>query len=144
MKNMELFKFPKNENILIALLIILVLNVFTNYLEIDADYYFNGEQIETIFYVQENIPQNSTILVPDLDKQNYLYDLLIGYKLKMCDNSKRGLYDSIRGKLTSSKERFAIVDTSVMNPIDLKGFLSDEKFIILFRNDINIVLEYNY
>lgn len=140
----ELFNFPKSKNVIIAVLIILSLNIFVNYIRIDLYYDFSSGQVETLFFIQENIPRNSTILVPDLGKKNYLYDLLIDYKFKYMDNRKEHLYDNVRGSLYSWKVKYLVIDISVINRKQLELFLNDHIFEILYNNTQNILFVYKH
>lgn len=138
----KLFKTPKVENFFIAILIILTLNIFVNYLRIDLVYDFPSDQIETIFFIQENIPKNSTIIVPDLRDKNYIYDLLIDHDIKFLNNKMLGFYDVAKGQLYSLKIAYLVIDLSAVELKYINQFRSDKGFKILYENDLNIVFKY--
>ncbi|GAH03255.1 unnamed protein product [marine sediment metagenome] len=135
------FKF---EYLIVPILIILSFNVYINHEKIKLAYDFSSDQIDTIFFIQENIPENSKIIVPDLKYQNYVYDLLIGYECEKLDNSKKYFYVNTKGMMYSTSTRYLVVDISIIDKNDLNQFRDDENFEILYENDLNIVFKYNF
>lgn len=142
MSNEKMFKFPKIENYIIIVLVILSLNLFIHNLNIGLYYRFSSDQVDTIFYISKNIPENNTILVPDLYKKNYLYDLLPDYDLIFLDNNKLGVYDIYKGILISMHKQYAIIDLTEINSKYLNQFKNDVRFKILYENNHNIVFKF--
>lgn len=142
----KLFKGLDNEYLIIAAILIILLNVITRNIvyNVEHTYNFTSDQTDTILYIQENIPNNYTILLPDLNEKNYLYNLLVGYKIKLYDNAKRGLYDATRGFLMTYNERYLVIDTTLINPLDYEQFLKDGEFLIIYSNNQNIIFWYDY
>jgi len=134
-------KCSKIHIIPIIILLVLSFNVFINYLKLDVVYDFNSDEIETIFYIQENIPKNSKILVPDLKERNYIYELLIEYEYEYWDNSNKYFYDIIKGYLKSMNLKFIVINISIIEPKQLDHFKNDENFEILFENGYNIIFK---
>lgn len=136
------FKVPIIKIIIILILIILSFNIYLNYVKIELPYKYSSDQIETIFFIHRNVPENSEIFVPDISDKNYIYELLIGYKYRIYDSKHEHLYQYIKNKLIKLNIQYLIIDLSKISKIQLDFFKSDEKFIILFENEINIVVKY--
>jgi len=139
----NMFKFPKVENLVIGIFIILSLNIIINYLNIEIYYEFSSDQVDTIFFLNQNIPENSTILVPDLKEKNYLYDLLTKHELMFLDNTKIGVYDIYRGILISMNKEYLVIDIITINPKYLSQFQDYDRFETIFENDQNIVFKFH-
>ncbi len=142
----KLFKDIPREQLIMGALFIILLNVILKDVahDIEHTYNFNSDQIDTILYIHQRVPKNYMLILPDLGEKNYLYDLLVGYDYKLYDNAKRGLYDKVRGFLTTYNERYAVIDLTLINPMDYEEFLNDEEFIIIYSNSQNIIFWYNY
>lgn len=137
-------KFPINKIFLIIILGILALNIFVNYEKLNLVYKYNTEQIETIFFIHDNIPENSKILVPYIGNRTYLYELLIGYEYVIYNSKQENLYIYIKGVVICLKLKFVVIDTSITNPHQLDLLMNNKNFNVLFENDLNIVLEYTF
>ena len=139
----EYFKETKIRIFIIVILSILSINIFITQEKFNLVYKYNSEQIETIFYIHENIPENSKILVPNIADRNYLYDLLIRYEYQRYDCNRKYLYNYLRGILKDSNYNHVVVDLSMMEPSQLDLLKDDNCFILLFENDLNIVFKYH-
>ena len=72
--------FLKVESLVIAFLLISSFNIFLNHKRILYKYNFSQDQIEMMFYIQENISIDSKILASDLEGLRVIYFLITEYE----------------------------------------------------------------
>ena len=136
-------KFFKIENIIITLILISSLSTLVAHQRIYSSCYFEQEQIETIFYIKENVPNNSKILVSDLnDEANFFYNLLSTYRVYKWDFefSENNFNETIDYIIEKDIE-YILLDYTMINSTEKSYFTSYLYFDELYENDYNIVFE---
>ena len=143
MKNNYISKFFRLENILIALLLgSSISTIFTNQ-RIYTSYYFEQEHIEAIFYIKENVPENSKILVSDFDHTtNSFYDLLSTYKVYIWDfEFSENSFNETIDYIIEKDIEYILLDDTTVNSTERSIIKNYFYFEELYENDICIIFE---
>ena len=136
-------KFVRIEYILISILLVSICSIVIAHQRIYYSYYFEDEHIETVFYIKENIPDDSKILVSDFDHTtNSFYNLLSTYKYYIWDfefseNTFNETLDYIREKGID----YILLDDTRINSTEKRIFKSYPYFEEVYENNINVLLE---
>jgi len=138
-------KFLKIENIIIILLLISSMGLFVNRSKASNEYYFNKDHIDTIFYIKDNIPENSKILVNFYDGTgDALHSALSNYKLYDWEFSEgENNINEIKQYIVDKNIKFVLIDLETVNSTELDSFLLDPTYKNLFENEIHVLLEFN-
>ena len=143
MKNNHISKFFRLENILIALLLgSSISTIFTNQ-RIYTSYYFEQEHMEAIFYIKENVPENSKILVSDFDHTtNSFYDLLSTYKVYIWDfEFSENSFNETIDYIIEKDIEYILLDDTTVNSTERSIIKNYFYFEELYENDICIIFE---
>ncbi len=148
----KISKIVKFENIIIATIII---SSYTNYYNIiwQSDYkfyyyHFNDNQIESIFYMKENIPPNSKILVSNFtwyqDYNLILYLLIYDYQYILWDFGQENSYNKTINYLSQYNISYLLMDLQLIHSTQLNYFfLNTEQFTNIYENNRNSIFKYN-
>ncbi len=143
-------KFLKIESIMVTTLL---LSSFSNYLinqqnyyPWTEDYFFNDDQINTIFFINDKIPIGAKILVSDYGfhrgiDYNEIYNLLYNFEYIIWDFSVKNVYNLTRSYIITNNTKYILVDLQRINSSELSYFSSDEDLTIIFQNSRNIILQ---
>jgi len=141
--NKKFFSILRIENILITLILISSISSIYAHQRIYSSYYFEQDQIETIFYIKENVPYNSKILVSDFnDGPNCLYNLLSTYKVYKWDfEFEKNTFNETINYILEKDIEYILLDYTMINSTEKSYFTSYFGFDELYENDYNIVFE---
>lgn len=145
LKNNTFSKFFRMENIIITILLISLSSTFIVHRDVDYNVYFEKEQIETIFYIKDNIPEDSKILVNFYDGMgDALHSMLSTYDLYDWEFSE-GKNDILKIKqyIKEKNIEYILLDLEYVNSTELYNFTSSPHFENLYENEIHIFFEYN-
>ena len=142
-KNEFLSKFLRIENIVITLLLISTLSIFDSHKAIYLSYYFEQDQIDTIFYIKEKVPKNSNILVSDFnDGPNCLYNLLSAYDVYKWDfEFRKNTFNETLDYIREKNIEYILLDFTMINSTEKGYFTGYYGFDKLYENEFNIVFE---
>ncbi len=142
-RNTTISKFVRIENIVISLLIISSLATLVSQQRIYTSYYFEKDQIDTIFYIKENIPDESKILVSDFnDGPNCLYNLLSTYKVYKWDfEFSENTFNETIEYIIDKGIDYILLDYTMINSTEKGFFTSYYYFDDLYENDYDIIFE---
>ena len=145
LKNNIFSKFFRIENILTTILLISVCSTFIVNRNIEYNVHFEKEQIETIFYIKDNIPEDSKILVHWYgDTQDALYSLLSTYKIYDWDFSEgENNIIEIKEYIRDKHIEYVLLDLETVSSIELFNFTSDLHFEYLYENEVHIFFKYH-
>ncbi|MFX1394831.1 MAG: hypothetical protein ACFFAH_14825 [Promethearchaeota archaeon] len=138
-------KLLRFENIIITILLISVFS--TILIHRDVSYYleFEEEHVETMFYIKDNIPSDSKILVNFYDGTgDALTSLLNTYKVYDWEFSE-GENDiiAIKEYIEDKNIEYVLLDLETVSSIELYNFTSDPRFENIYENEIYILFEYD-
>ena len=105
-------------------------------------YNFSQDQIETMFYIQEEIPIDSKILTSDLEGLRVLYFLLTEYETSPW-NFEINSYNTTKIYLNEENIDYMLIDLTRINSTELNNYTNANHFENLYENDINIFFIYN-
>ncbi|MFX0072593.1 MAG: hypothetical protein ACFFAO_16030 [Candidatus Hermodarchaeota archaeon] len=136
-------KILKIERLMVSIILISIISMSFVNRRIYYTYYYEQDQVETMFYIKENIPENSRILVPDFgDTKNAFYNLLSTYKYykweyEFEDNSFNETLDYIE----DNSIKYILLDLDLINSTEESYFKHYSDFEEIYENDRNIVYE---
>ena len=145
LRNNIFSKFFRIENIIITMLLISVCSTFIVHREVYYNVYFEKDHIETIFYIKDNIPEDSKILVHFYeDTGDALHSLLSTYDLYDWEFSE-GKNDvaAIKEYIRDKNIDYVLLDLETVSSIELYNFTSDPHFENLYENEIHMFFEYD-
>jgi len=133
----------KIENIIVLLVLISSMSVLQSDQRIYASYYFEKDQIDTIFYIKENVPYDSKILVSDFnDGPNCLYNLLSTYqKYKWDFEFDKNTFNETLEYIIEKGIEYILLDYTMINSTEKSYFTSFLYFDEMYENEYNIVFE---
>ncbi len=137
-------KFFKIENIVIIILLISVFSTFMVHRNVYYHVYFEEEHFETIFYIKDNIPEDSKILVHFYDDYgDALHSILSTYdlydwKFRAGENDIIGIKQYILEK----NIEYVLLDLEKVSSTELYNFTSDIRYENLYENDVHMLFEY--
>ena len=134
--------FLKVESLIIAFLLISSFNTFLKHKRILYKYNFSQDQIEMMFYIQENISIDSKILASDLEGLRVIYFLIAEYEYFPW-NFEINSYNATKTYLNEVTIDYVLIDLTRINSTELNNFTNDIHFDNLFENDINILFKYS-
>ena len=136
-------KFFKIENLIIISVLISSLSVLHSDQRIYSSYYFEKDQIDTIFYIKENVPNGKKILVSDFnDGPNCLYNLLSTYRVYKWDfEFDKNKFNETIDYIIDKDIDYILLDFTMINSTEKSYFTSYLYFDELYENDFNIVFE---
>lgn len=136
----------KVENAIITLILISCLSTLISNQRIYYSYYFEQEHVEAIFYIKENIPDDSKILVSDFDDTtNSFYNLLSTYKyyiwdFEFSDNNFNETIDYIIDK----NIEYLMIELTSINSTEKSHFKNHIYFDKLYENELYLILEVKF
>jgi len=134
------------ENILIATILISSLSALNiNRSRIYISYYFEKGQIDTIFYIKENVPDNSRILVHFYDGTgDALHSLLSTYKTYDWEFEKNeNNFTEILRYIDEKGIEYILLDLDQLNSTEISYFKNYTRFEKLYENDYHLLYEYD-
>jgi len=134
--------FLKVESLVIAFLLISSFDTFLKHKRILYKYNFSQDQIEMMFYIQENITTDSKILTSDLEGLRVIYFLITEYEYFLW-NFEINSYNTTITYLNEVTIDYVLIDLTRINSTELNNFTNDNHFENLYENDINIFFKYN-
>ncbi len=144
MSNKFLSKFLRIEYIVLSTLLVSVFSTYIIHHKVYYSYYFEQEEIDTIFYIKEHVPEDSKILVHYYDGMgDALHSLLSTYRLydrEFSENENDIL--EIKEYIKDKNIEYVLLDLSTLNSTELYNFTSDYRFDKLYENDVHIFFEY--
>ena len=143
LRNTFLSKIIRIENIIVILLLISVFSSVFVHKRIYLSYYFEKDQIDSIFYIKQNVPEDSKILVSDFnDGPNCLYNLLSTYKVYKWDfEFAENTFNETIDYIIEKKIEYILLDYTMINSTELSFFNNYLEFKNLYENDFNIIFE---
>ena len=138
-------KILRIENIVLILLIISLFSTLIIHREISYHLEFEEEHLETMFFIKDNIPEDSIILVHFYDGVgDALHSLLSTYKLYdwEFEENKNDL-PGIMLYIEEKDVEYVLLDLETVNSTELFFFTSDLRFENIYENEIHILFEYN-
>jgi len=153
-KDKSISNLPYIKPFFILLLVSSTLGTYYfNFYQKDYPYFyrylnFRDDQIESIFFIKENIDPNSNILVSDFSdyKQfdNVLYRLLNNYNYFIWNFSVRNSYFITKNYSIHNNIEYILLDYATINSTELVLFISDiSNFTRIYENNRNILLKLN-
>lgn len=110
-----------------------------------SGYYFEDEQIDSIFYIKDHIkPQD--LLVPNFTfnlPKNRIYLLIWEYNKILWDYNIPNSYEETKALLLFQNLSYLLIDFRYINDTEVLNFKIDDKFEVIYENDINIFLKFN-
>ena len=142
-KKSYFLKLLRIENIVIFMILV---SIFSNSIanrRIYYSYYFEQDQIDTIFYIKENVPEDSNILVPDLgDKFNFYYNLLSTYDYYIWEfEFSENTFNETLAYIIKKDIEYILLDRTLINSTEKGNFTSYIYFDELYKNDHDIIFE---
>jgi len=133
----------KIENILITIVLISILSASFANRRIYTSYYFEQDQIETIFYIKENIPEDSKILVSDFGNgPNCLYSLLSTYDFHKWDfEFDKNTFNETLEYIIDERIEYILLDYTMINSTEKGYFTGYSDFDKMYENEYNIVFD---
>lgn len=109
---------------------------------------FRDDQIESIFFIKENIDPNSNLLVSDFSDyrqyDNVLYRLLNDYNYFLWNFSIKNSYFITKNYSIHNNIEYILLDYATINSTELVLFISDiSNFTKIYENNRNIILKLN-
>lgn len=154
----NIFKSLKNKyisktfNIRSILTLILLTSAFSNYylnLHYNSypgviDYKFKPEEIESLFYIKENVPDSSKILVYDYESsRNVIYFNLYNYNYTLWNYEINESYNITKNYVNENNITFILISRLKIDAIEFNYFLNDTiRFIVLFQNSRNTIFRF--
>jgi len=132
----KIFKILRIENLLLITLIISSFTTFIMHRNISYGYIFSEFQVKTIFFIKENIPEDSKIMVAELP----LYDLLKSYDLYFW-NFENDNITEIENYVSEEKIEYLLLDLTIMNSTLAERINNETDFDIIYENNHNILFE---
>jgi hypothetical protein len=141
--NKILLKFVRIENFIIIIFLISSFSTIIAHQRIYSSYYFEKDQIDTIFYIKEHVPYDSNILVSDFDdRQNFFYNLLSTYDVYKWDfEFEKNTFNETLDYIIRKDIKYILLDYTIINSTEKSYFTSYPYFDELYENDYNIVFE---
>lgn len=110
-----------------------------------GNYHYSDDQIESIFFIKENIPTGSKILVPDVAYSPagcWIYSLLNDHNTTVWDFSKPNWYNSTKIYLQQNNITYLVIDKLLTTSTQLSDFLMIyQNMTIIYQNNLNIIFE---
>ena len=137
-------KFFKIENIVITILLISVFSTFIVHRNVYYHVYFEEEHFETIFYIKDNIPEDSKILVHFYDDYgDALHSLLSTYKLYDWEfSANENDIIEIKQYIRDKNIKYVLLDLEKVSSTELNNFTCDTRFENLYENNVFVLFEY--
>jgi len=141
LKNKYFSKLFKIENIFIAIILTSSFSSILVSQRLYYTYYFERDQIDTIFYIKKNVPEDSKILVSDLgDDFNFFYNLLSTYKYYIWDfEFTENTFNETIDYIIKKDIKYILLDYETINSTEKGYFTSFSDFDERYENDRNIV-----
>ena len=146
LKQNSIFGLFKVENTIITLILISCLSLLITDQRIYYSYYFEQEHIDAIFYIKENIPDDSKILVSDFDDTiNSFYDLLSTYKCYIWDFEFSGNYfNETIDYIIDKNIEYLMIELTSINSTEKSDFKNYIYFDKLYENGVYLILEVKF
>lgn len=110
-----------------------------------GNYHYSDNQIDSIFFIKDNIPTGSKILVPDIvysPAGNWIYSLLNDHNTTVWEFSKPNCYNSTKSYLLQNNVKYLLIDLTLIQKTQLDLFLINfQNFEIIYQNELNIIFE---
>ncbi len=137
-------KILRIENIIITILLISVFSTFFVHRKTTYNVEFEDDYIETMFYIKDNIPDNSKILVNFYDGAgDTLTSLLSTYRVYDWEFSEgENDINAIKQYIDKKGIEYVLIDLDTVNSTELYNFTSDIRYENIYDNDVNILFEY--
>ena len=146
LKNTGFGKFLRIENIIITVLLISVFSTFIVHRDISYYLEFEEDHVETMFYIKDNIPEDSKILVNFYDGTgDAMTSLLSTYKVYdwEFDEGKNNMIE-IKQYIDDKDIEYVLLDLDTLNSTELLAFTSDLRYENIYENEENLLFEYDY
>ena len=142
-KRNHFLKLFRIENIVIFMILISIFSTSIANRRIYYSYYFEKDQIDTIFYIKENIPEDSNILVADLgDKFNFYYNLLSTYDYYIWDfEFSENTFNETLAYIIKKDIEYILLDCTLINSTEKGNFTNYSDFDERYENDHDIVFK---
>lgn len=137
-------KILRIENIIITILLISVFSTFFVHRDTNYNVEFEDDYIETMFYIKDNIRDNSKILVNFYDEAgDTLTSLLSTYRVYDWEFSEgENDINEIKQYIDKKGIEYVLIDLETVNSIELYNFTSDIRYENIYDNEVNILFEY--
>jgi len=136
----------KVENAIITLILISCLSALIVNQRIYYSYYFEQEHVDAIFYVKENIPDDSKILVSDFDETtNSFYNLLSTYKYYIWDfEFQNHNFNETIEYIIDKNIEYLMIELTSINSTEKSHFKHHIYFDKLYENELYLILEVKF
>jgi len=152
-KNASIFNKILNSNRKIMFLFVFlslgnfIIFIYNNENNFDKNYYFEDDQINTIFFIFDVVPENTIIFVPNFTENqvfNWIYSLLYNYQYFIYEDSLNITLDDFKINLLNYSADFLLIDLNHINSNLLNDIISDTNFFIkIFENKENLIFKIN-
>ncbi|MFX1445941.1 MAG: hypothetical protein ACFFHV_21200, partial [Promethearchaeota archaeon] len=144
--NKIITKIIRLENILMILLLVSSISTIYSDKRIYTTYFFDKDHIDAVFYIKENVPENSRILVSDYDDTtNCFYDTLSTYKCYLWDYEYEAhSFNETRDYILKKDIDYLMIEKNSLNSTELNSFKDCPYYDKLYENDAYVILEIDF